>query len=461
MNFDVFVLGYANSLDAFVPEQWANESIAILQENMVAANMVHRDFQPMFQSFGDVVNTRKPSEFEAKRKTNDDNVTIQDASATNVAVPLDQHVHVSFLIRDGEEAKSFKALVDEYLNPAGLAMARAVDRIVLGQTYQFLANQYGAAGGLTNSNAVDYVTGTRGVMNVNKAHMDGRNLIVAPDSETKMLQNPTFHQADRLGDEGTAMREASLGRKFGFNIWMGQNVSSISGQTFGAGAVNNAAGYPVGTTVITVDGFISGEVLAGDWVTINGKVYHVTAVNTAITTEITLEYGLVEAVADDDAIAVSPHGGLVANASGYAAGWSKEIAIDDGSSGAAPTLSVGQLVTIGTSNARYTVIQTNGTSSMLLDRPLEASVSDNDIVHYGPDGDFNPAIHRNAMTLVIRPLEMPRAGTGAASAVAMFNGLAMRVVITYDGEKQGHLVTLDFLAGIKVLDTDLGAVMLA
>ena len=36
----------------------------------------------------------------------------------------------------------------------------------------------------------------------------------------------------------------------------------------------------------------------------------------------------------------------------------------------------------------------------------------------------------------------------------------MRVVITYDGTAQGHLVTLDMLCGVKVLDEDRGAVMI-
>ena len=38
--------------------------------------------------------------------------------------------------------------------------------------------------------------------------------------------------------------------------------------------------------------------------------------------------------------------------------------------------------------------------------------------------------------------------------------MAMRVTITYDGVKQGHLVTVDLLCGIGVLDSNLGAVML-
>jgi hypothetical protein len=74
-----------NSLDAFMPEIWANESLSILTENMVISNLVHRDFEPLVADFGDVVNTRKPAAFAAKRKGVNDDVTVQNATATNIA----------------------------------------------------------------------------------------------------------------------------------------------------------------------------------------------------------------------------------------------------------------------------------------------------------------------------------------------------------------------------------------
>lgn len=92
-----FLLVYANDVDAFIPELWAQESLAILEENIVAAALVHRDFQDEIKDFGDVVHTRRPGEFTAKRKTNDDSVTKQNVTATKVQVPLDQHIHVSFV----------------------------------------------------------------------------------------------------------------------------------------------------------------------------------------------------------------------------------------------------------------------------------------------------------------------------------------------------------------------------
>ena len=49
-----------NLNDALVPEEWARQSLAILEENMVVALLIHRDFpddqanrpHPRLQSFG-------------------------------------------------------------------------------------------------------------------------------------------------------------------------------------------------------------------------------------------------------------------------------------------------------------------------------------------------------------------------------------------------------------------------
>jgi hypothetical protein len=455
-----FVAVFDNTVDAFIPELWANESLALLMENMVVANLVHRDFEANFAQFGDVVNTRRPADFDAEQKDVNDDVTIQNAVATNVPVQLNQQIHVSFLIRDGEESKSFKSLVDEFLRPAAVAMARRVDQIVLGQVYQFLENQYGGIGLLTSSNGEVFMTGTRNVMNNNKAWVQGRNLLLTSNAETKMLQNELFLKANEVGDDGTALREASLGRKFGFDTYMSQNTPSVPvDSSVGTGAIN-AGNFLKGSTTLTVNGFGSGEVVAGQWISILGYAYHVTATDNATATSLTLEYGLIADALTNSAISVYDSTWLVAQAvspSGYAAGYKKHIVIDG--SGFTPV--VGMMVTFGTANDRYMIVKTNGSTYIELDRPLEAAIADDAAINQGPGGDYNFAFHRNAISLVVRPLAQPRKGTGALSGVANFGGLSMRTTITYDGEKQGHLVTLDFLLGVKVLDEDLGAVMIS
>ena len=97
------------------PELWAHEGLTMLEENMVMANLVHRDFEDTIAKFGDVVNTRRPGEFKIRRKTDGSPLNQQDATAINVPVPLDQWFYRSFVIRDGEGSKSFQDLTDIYL----------------------------------------------------------------------------------------------------------------------------------------------------------------------------------------------------------------------------------------------------------------------------------------------------------------------------------------------------------
>jgi hypothetical protein len=184
---------YDNSLSALVPAFWANESLAILEENMVIGNLIHRDFSPLVANFGDTVNTRRPGEFEAKRKWTTDDVTVQDSTATNVQVKLNQHLHVSFLLKDGEVSLSMKDLVTMFMAPAMLAQARFIDLVLLNQYPQFLANTVGTVGGFTGQTVKDTVIDTREMMNQRKAYMTGRNLIIGTDTEGFDAQAGILH----------------------------------------------------------------------------------------------------------------------------------------------------------------------------------------------------------------------------------------------------------------------------
>lgn len=452
---------YDNSIDPFIPELWAQESLAIMEENMVIGNLVHRDFENVIANYGDVVNTRMPAEFVGKRKGVNDNVTVQNVSAVNVAVPLNQHIHTSFLIRDGEQTKAFADLVRTYLRPAVLSLARMVDQIVLGQAIHYRSNFGGNLLGISSSNAKDYILELREAMNVNKVPVNGRNLILTPSTETAILKNEHFTAADKLGDAGTAIREASLGRRLGFDIYMCQNASQVTvGNTKITGAINASGGYAAGTTsALVVDGF-SQTLESGSWLTIAGDdTPHRIASHTETssnTTGITLVDGLRRAVVNDAVVTVY-HPGNVNLSGGYAAGYDGEIAVDDFA--VAPR--VGQSVSFGTASPVYTIVGSPTTTSILLDRPLEAAISNDDVVGICPPGNYNFGFYRNALALVVRPLALPMSGTGARAAV-MNNGMfSIRVTMTYDGNKQGHLITLDSLAGIKVLDTDAGGIMYA
>ena len=449
---------YSNSIDAFIPELWASESLMILVENMIGAALVYRDFEDTLANYGDVVNTRRPAVFTAQRKDVNDNVVVQDATATNIQVPLNQHIHTSFLIRDGEESKSFVDLVNQYLRPAMIAQARYADKLVLGRYVDFLSNAQGGAGGAFNTNtALASLLNTRQAMNITKAPISGRKLILNPTTETTLLNLQLFIQANTVGDQGQALQNAALGRKMGFDMYMDQNMPSVLGGAayLGVNGDTLAADALAGATTVTLTTGTAGNFPVGGWVTIVGDDVprKITAFNSG-TKVLTLASPLNAKVTSGAAVNAVANG-TVNMSGGYAAGYDKDITI----AGITLPLQVGQMVNFAGDSTNYTVMQVNSATDIVLDMPLVNPLTNSQAVFPGPAGNYNLAFTRDAIALVVRPLARPRAGTGALSAVVNDFDLSMRATITYDGNKQGHLVTLDFLCGIATLNPALGAVM--
>lgn len=464
---------YDNSIDAFIPEFWAKESLMVLIESLVAANLVYRDFENEVAAFGDTVNTRLPHDFVAKRKTNSDSVTVQDVGATNVAVKLNQHIHVSFLIKDGEETLGMQSLIDTYILPAMRANANLVDKILNAQFTQCLRYDVGQLGALNSGTSKVAFLAVRRSFNQRSVPEANRNLILTSNSEAAVLATDLFLQAQQVGDDGTALREASLGRKFGINTFHSVHAPSVlesATTSVTGGAINHAGGYIVGTTsALVVDG-ITGAWATGAFVNVDGVPYRISAhtEGTGNTIGITLDRPLTNAVLDNAVITYYTPG-QVNNVAGYALGWAKDIIYDQ-----TPVPQVGQMISFGNSSITYgtefsggpggtpiyTVMSVDTSAkTILLDRPLEVAISDNDYINYGPGGEYNFAFMKNCIALVTRPLAPPKSGAGAVSSVVSYNGLSMRATIGYLVKEQGHLVTLDLLAGVKVLDSRLGVVL--
>lgn len=444
---EAIVAIFANDVDALTPELWANEALLRLESTLVMGNLVHRDYSDDIANFGDTVNVHRPSEFTSKRKNNADEVQIQDVDVPNLGVRLDQHHHVSFMLKDGEEALSFKNLVDMHLVPAAYALSDGIDQAIWGQAYDFLGT---TAGKLGVDPTQPTITALRTAMTNNKAPMQGRNLVVSPDTEGVLLNIDNFVTADKVGDEGTALREGSLGRKFGFNTFMSHNVPSIESGVSITADVNNVGGYPAGTTVIDYDNGSSAFVV-GMYVMIAGD-QHPRRITADSGTAITLATALKYAVADD-AVITGFTPAIIDNAAGYVQYHAKAMSVDGGS---VPQL--GQLASLN--GQAYGIVDQPTSTEVTLNNSLQAAASDNDVIGLGPAGQYSFGFNRNAIALVTRPLPVPRSGTGASSAIVSSNGLGIRVTISYDGKAQGHLVTLDLLAGVTTLDKNLGALML-
>jgi len=439
----------ANSIDALKPELWNKYGLALFWEKMVMLHRVSTQYKNELASEGDTVNYHRPKKRTMKRKGTS-NIQRGDVEFDNIPIVLNQHLYDSFELTDRDLAVSFDTIVTETLEPSINAISYGFEKILAYNAItSFLSGAIGDLGGLTKDNAKNYG------LQLNQFHNDNyapypRTTGLSSDAETIFLDADIFMSAERVGDGGFALREAALGHKLGQDFLRGSAFPSIpaTSVTTADGTIDNAAGYPAGTTVITVDTIT--DPADGSYVTFAESPFPY-RIASATTTEITLATGLRDAVSDAGAFSIV-NSGAVNLVAGYAAGWEEELVID----GFSVAPAVGQLFAMG--SAVYMVMEAT-TTSVLLDRPLDAAVANNAIINLGPAGSYNPSFIADAIAVVSRPLMKPLAKS-VDSEVGEHDGISMRTTIGYDMDAQKNIVTIDLLMGVKTIDDALGTVLL-
>ena len=204
------------------PDIIAREALMVLRNNAVMANLVHRDYSDEFVAgVGDTITVRKPAKFTANEYNG--SLTVQDATEGSVAVKLDKHLDVSFAVTAKQMTLDIKDFSAQLLVPAMQAFADKVDAYLLGLASD-ITNEVSYVSG--TSNIRNTVVDARKYLTAAAAPMTDRRFVYGSDIEADLLKTDLFLAADKVGDEGTALREASLGRKLGLDFYVDQNVGT-------------------------------------------------------------------------------------------------------------------------------------------------------------------------------------------------------------------------------------------
>lgn len=297
------------------PKIIAREALMQLRANCVMSGLVYRDYSSEFVAgVGDTVTIRKPASFEAKEFNRANGITIQDATESGIDVKLDKLLDVSFEVTAEQLTMDIADFSTQLLQPAMQSFAQKIDLYLLG-LYSDVPDNSGTAG--TTPSTIAAITDVRQVLNENLVPLTNRRLVIDPAAENNFLQISTFHEAEKVGDNGTALREASLGRKFGFDIYSDQNVLTHTKGTLAVGGGTNPKIHPkaagdIGDTELTlsVSGgtspTLTGTLKKGDNITIGTNAYMVTKDATAASNEIAVEIApaLKADIATTDAVTV-------------------------------------------------------------------------------------------------------------------------------------------------------------
>ena len=238
------------------PDIIAREALMVLRNNAVMANLVHRDYSDEFVAgVGDTITIRKPAKFDAKEYAG--SIEVQDATEGSVTVKMDKHLDVSFAVTSKQMTMDIADFSAQLLVPAMQAFLDKIDAYLLALNTE-VTNKVTATASIK-----DDLIDARKYLTASATPLTDRRFVYGTEAEADLLKTDLFISAEKVGDEGTALREASLGRKFGMDFYVDQNVDNagVNAMAFHKNAfalVTRPLALPNGATnsaIVNYDGF--------------------------------------------------------------------------------------------------------------------------------------------------------------------------------------------------------------
>ncbi len=300
-----------NVINPYDPIWYAQTALAILEKSLGMAGRVYRGYDKSPQQPGSVIQIRKPSTFVAT----DAPATATDLTPTSVSVTLNKWREVKFALTDKELNFAGERIIEDHIRPAAVALADDIDLNLVG-----LWKDIPYYNDITLSSVgVSNLTDARKTLFNNRVPLDDLHFMIDGNLEAGFLGLTAFSQQQGAGDQGVSTQQrGTLGQKFGFEVFSNQNVPSATSATVAdlVGAINNGAGYAIGTSTISLKSLsISAALKAGDILVITGDTqqYVLTADFTAdgsgIIAAATIAPPLAAAVVDSQVVTVVLSGG--------------------------------------------------------------------------------------------------------------------------------------------------------
>ena len=202
-----------------------------------------------------VIPSDSTKSFTVKDFVESTGITVQDATEDKQTVKMDKFYDVSFAVTSKDLTMNISDFSAQLLVPAMMAFRDKIDaeliKIAEGATHKVTH-----AEGLI---APADVIAVRKLLNDGATPLSMRSLVVGTQAEADLLSSELFVSADKVG--GTeGLKEASLGRKFGFDTYVDQNVGkkSLAFHKNALALVTRPLALPQGnkeSAIVNYDGF--------------------------------------------------------------------------------------------------------------------------------------------------------------------------------------------------------------
>lgn len=398
------------------PSMIAKEALMQLENNLVLANNVHREYVKEFTGGqGATVSIRRPVKFQT---SNGATMVTQDVDEKSTNITVDQRKHVGWEFSTQDLTLSIEEYSERYIKPAAITLAQTVDRSIAA-LYSSVWNSVGTPGTTPANFAAIAAAAQR--LDEMAVESSPRCMVANPAAAYAVAGNQTTLQA--VGDvRRSAYEDAMVGRVAKFDMFASQNV------------VNHTVG-PLGGTPL-----VNGGTQAVTYANAVGNTWSQSLITDGWTAAAAQRVRRGDVFTIANVFAVNPVPGEGAK---QVMPYLQEFTVlADGSSDASGNLTLTISPPIITSGPHQTVSAQPADNAALTFRGTANTAFPQ-----------NLGFHKNAFALVTVPLEMPDGASFKARET--YKGLSMRVIKDYDITNDVEKIRLDVLYGVKAIYSDL------
>jgi hypothetical protein len=281
----------ANTFTDVVPILVA-QGLQTLRAACVMPRLVNTDYSNTPANLGDTVNVWIPSAVTvADVAPSAAPIQAGDSQPVKAPIPLNKWRRAGFYLTDKQQEEIVGGVQSKQTGEAVKALAEDINAFIF-SLYPAVYGFQGTPGTTPFATDVTGATNVRKTLNLQRAPLAERRLVVDVNAEANALALPAFTSAYIVGNP-TAVIEGTIGRRLGFDWAMDQQVPTHPSValTAGAATVNGAQAINQGSTNGGRTGTVSiakatnaGSLIAGDILTFAGdaQTYTVLAAATLI-----------------------------------------------------------------------------------------------------------------------------------------------------------------------------------
>ena len=238
-----------NDLSKVVDKLLAQGLLA-LRGTCVMPRLVNSDYSNLAAQQGASIDVPIPSAIKAQAVT--PGATSQDTgdiSPVSATIKLDRWMEAPFYLTDKDLMEANRGVIPMQASEAVKAIANDVNATLLGLGRKF----YGMVGtpGTTPFSTVVDATNARKVLNRQLAPVNDRRIVLDPDAEAAALGLSGFADVRKSGDARPII-DGTIGRKYGFDWAMDQQVPSFEASVMTEGALTVNGANEAGAQVVSL-----------------------------------------------------------------------------------------------------------------------------------------------------------------------------------------------------------------